>query len=69
MQSPHTTVCGDCIGRIASNLNINEVSEFYLECVDPILVCTFCREREIEKEHGSQIRHTGQEYATVQAEQ
>jgi len=50
------TVCGDSIGRIVSNLNINEVSEFYLECVDPKEVCIIRRER--EKEHDSQIRHT-----------
>ena len=30
-------------------------------------MCIFCRER--EKEHGSQIRHTRQEYETVQAVQ
>ena len=29
--------------------------------------CVFFVEREREKEHGSQIRHTGQEYETVQA--
>ena len=29
-----------------SNLNVNEVSEFYLECVDPKYMCIFRRERE-----------------------
>jgi len=55
------------IGRIVSNLNINEVSEFYLELYI-LNRCVFFVEREREKKkHGSQIRHTGQEYETVQA--
>jgi len=42
----------DSIGRIVSNLNINE---FYLECVDPKLVCTFFRERERERKNMARI--------------
>ena len=39
-------MCGDSISRIVSNLNINEVSEFHVECVDPKELCIFRRERE-----------------------
>jgi len=60
-------VCGDSIDRIVSNLNINEVSEFYLECVYPLNRCVSFVERERKIKHCSQIRHTGQEYETVQA--